>query len=629
MKRWLQIWFLLSFVLASSAHAGHEVDWIVERGVWLDEAATADYTQAQMAQYTPYTGVYAGGYGSGASWFKLRLRAAQPGDPEQIFLRMRPPYHDHIEVFDPLLPTSQLLGDWYPRARVTHSGNSYLPLPTDSVERDLYVRVLSTGSHMFLVGAYAAVDVSVLDRVQERWAGLLLAIVLLIMLWSIYRLIVEYERLMMAFVMKQILFLLFTLGFMGFFPLLFGEMVFWPYDKAFSVIVVLLVMASFWLSVELFAGYAMPRWFVGFQIASYSVLGFAVAGILFGVGHVPLETNMYFILISPFIFWSLAMLYRPASKGIPMQGFISPHRMTVAYFAAQSLLSSFFGLPRLGFIQANELVLNIPVLYGLLSSFLMMTLLHIRQRQQRQAQVLESERRSLAEQELSLQRLAREEQGRLFDLLAHELRNPLATIQIAASLDSLSPEQRRQDISESVEKMKGLLERCMYVGQGQGCEGEAKTERLALRETLEALVTQLDIRSDAIEMNVRLRIEDAFAYVWADRQFLETAISNLLQNALRYRAADTKVQVQLADSPGPGGYAGHLLTISNIPGDAGWPDAQMLFEKFYRSRGAQNQSGTGVGLHLVKKLIQDMGGYVIYAPTDSRVRFEVWLPKAD
>ena len=305
---------------------------------------------------------------------------------------------------------------------------------------------------------------SVLDRVQERWAGLLIAIVLLIMLWSIYRLIVEYERLMMAFVMKQVLFFLFTLGFMGFFPLLFGETVFWPYDKAFSVIVVLLVMASFWLSVELFAGYAMPRWFAGFQIASYSVLGFAIAGVLFGVGHVPLEINMYFILLSPFIFWTLAVLYKPTSKGVAMKAFISPHRMTVTYFAAQSLLSSFFGLPRLGFIQANELVLNIPVLYGLLSSFLMMALLHIRQRQQRQAQVLESERRSLAEQELSLQRLAREEQGRLFDLLAHELRNPLATIQIAATLDSLSPEQRKQDISGSVEKMKGLLERCIYVG---------------------------------------------------------------------------------------------------------------------------------------------------------------------
>ena len=128
MKLWLPFWLVLSLALSSSAHASHEQDWIIERGVWLDETATADYTQAQTAQYTPYAGVYAGGYGSGATWFKLRLRAAQPGDPEQIFLRMRPPYHDHIEVFDPQLPTPQLLGDRYPRARATHSGNSYLPL---------------------------------------------------------------------------------------------------------------------------------------------------------------------------------------------------------------------------------------------------------------------------------------------------------------------------------------------------------------------------------------------------------------------------------------------------------------------------------------------------------------------
>jgi signal transduction histidine kinase len=51
-----------------------------------------------------------------------------------------------------------------------------------------------------------------------------------------------------------------------------------------------------------------------------------------------------------------------------------------------------------------------------------------------------------------------------------------------------------------------------------------------------------------------------------------------------------------------------------------------VFDKYYRSANAKRQSGSGLGLFLVKSLLELMHGRVTYTPLKQRVRFEVWLP---
>jgi signal transduction histidine kinase len=51
-----------------------------------------------------------------------------------------------------------------------------------------------------------------------------------------------------------------------------------------------------------------------------------------------------------------------------------------------------------------------------------------------------------------------------------------------------------------------------------------------------------------------------------------------------------------------------------------------VFQKYYRSSGAQSISGTGLGLFLVASLAQMLGGTCRYLPDDTHVRFELWLP---
>ena len=66
--------------------------------------------------------------------------------------------------------------------------------------------------------------------------------------------------------------------------------------------------------------------------------------------------------------------------------------------------------------------------------------------------------------------------------------------------------------------------------------------------------------------------------------------------------------------------------IENEVGSTGLPEADKLFEKYYRSPLARKQSGSGLGLFLVKELLDLLNGKVTYAPSDGLVRFEIWLP---
>jgi signal transduction histidine kinase len=69
-----------------------------------------------------------------------------------------------------------------------------------------------------------------------------------------------------------------------------------------------------------------------------------------------------------------------------------------------------------------------------------------------------------------------------------------------------------------------------------------------------------------------------------------------------------------------------LIEVINPPGPSGWPEADKLFEKYYRSPHARRQAGTGLGLFLARQLARVMGGNVEYEPQDGCIRFVVRIP---
>ena len=93
---------------------------------------------------------------------------------------------------------------------------------------------------------------------------------------------------------------------------------------------------------------------------------------------------------------------------------------------------------------------------------------------------------------------------------------------------------------------------------------------------------------------------------------LKTAVLNLIDNAVKYSAVQEPVRVFLEKRDG-------LAVVSVI--NQGTPVApeelERVFEKFYRGGSSANTRGAGLGLYLVRKIIEQLGGSVTLSSDDS------------
>lgn len=228
--------------------------------------------------------------------------------------------------------------------------------------------------------------------------------------------------------------------------------------------------------------------------------------------------------------------------------------------------------------------------------------------------VLALERSQLqAQQEKSI----REEQEKLLAMLAHELKTPLATMQMRLNAQA----QGSREIRQAIRDMDSVIERCLQTSQFSDRQLQAQL----------AMVDVADVTLDAVSssgQSDRIVVRGPSQLMAStDRQLLFIAINNLLENACKYAAADSQIRVDLSGDFMPESHREMFrIEVSNLPGAAGWPDPDKVFDKYYRSPNARRQAGTGLGLYLVSSLMQVLEGRIDYLPDGQQVRFVLSLP---
>lgn len=223
----------------------------------------------------------------------------------------------------------------------------------------------------------------------------------------------------------------------------------------------------------------------------------------------------------------------------------------------------------------------------------------------------------VAQQQAATERTLREEQERLFTMLAHELKTPLATVRMVAAD---VPGSSATTIASAVRDMNDVIERCVQSGQLNDGRMVPRSEKCDLG----ALLSQA-VQSGRWRGRVDTTLPAAPAVVHSDEQMVRIIIDNLIDNAAKYSAPGSRVSVAVS-AQAQGVVAGHAIRVANLPGHAGWPDPRNVFQKYYRAPHAQRQSGAGLGLFLVDSLARLLGGQIDYAPTDTEVAFICWLP---
>jgi two-component system sensor histidine kinase MprB len=218
----------------------------------------------------------------------------------------------------------------------------------------------------------------------------------------------------------------------------------------------------------------------------------------------------------------------------------------------------------------------------------------------------------------------RDHERRLIDDAAHELRTPLTSlrtnIELLSSGRTLSADDRAEllaDLGEQMEEFSNLVGDLDALARDTAPERAGDERLIPLGELAANAARRAQRRAGRVTIVVH---EDHPGFVSGDASMIERAIMNVLDNAVKWSPPDGTVHVEVA---------GAAITVTdNGPGiDA--DDVRHVFERFWRAPAARAMPGSGLGLSIVRRVVDDHHGAVtIDANPDGGTRVRITLPAA-
>lgn len=192
---------------------------------------------------------------------------------------------------------------------------------------------------------------------------------------------------------------------------------------------------------------------------------------------------------------------------------------------------------------------------------------------------------------------------------AHELRSPLTALKLQLQLAgrAKTPEEREAALAttrEGLERMARLVEQLLTLARTEETPAEPSPERVDLGALAAEMVGRHAALAEAKGIDLGLAHRDRALAVHAEHAALETVLSNLIDNALRYTPAGGRVDVHARRSGGE-------IVLEVVDTGPGIPpeERERVFDRFYRRAGS-DVPGSGLGLAIVRSLASRMGAQV-------------------
>jgi two-component system CheB/CheR fusion protein len=225
-------------------------------------------------------------------------------------------------------------------------------------------------------------------------------------------------------------------------------------------------------------------------------------------------------------------------------------------------------------------------------------------------------------------------QDEFLALASHELRTPLTPtlgyLELAlATLDEATPARRYvARAAEQVDRLNALVGDLLDVGRLRGGQMRLEREDVDLGAVVRRAVEAAEVEATAQGQAITLEASEGPLPVRGDARRLEQVALNLLTNAIRYAAQSPTIAVRL----GRDSMAGQaVLEVQDTGPGIAAADLPHLFSRFYQVARPDRPSrgGLGLGLYLVRQLVEAHGGTVGVASTVGvGTTFTVRLPLA-
>jgi signal transduction histidine kinase len=607
----------------------------VQRAVWADPTGEATLEEAMAQAFKPAPTIVARGYQTGATWLRVTV---PPTTAQNLWVTFQPTYVDDVQLYSRHwrpdgtrgVWTVRQEGDRFPFASKERRTLLYsLSLDTSPAEPTVfYVRLRTTSTQALYANVRTSTSALEFEGQTLLGLGLYLGVVLVLAWTSLVRYAVTRDTLWALNVVLQSGTVALTIFYMG----LPAKYLLPQAPQGVDALMSSVLCGHLFVSVLYYwrfaAAFQAPRWVVW----GYALVLLALPWQLWMVWHdqarAALSLNSNLVLLMSLLGLVANWFFKIGDARL---------RWMVRFtYTAQTLYLVVFILPLLGVSQMTLWHLYPALLVNLFASVMQHMVLSRRDQLDLLAKRQLEREVEAAQVQLQAKQWQLAESTSFVGMLLHELKNPLASVRLAVlnmlrTPQELSPAhiKRLTHIQSAAESMDAVLDRCRQVDRlesGVWATTQTPTDVTALLADAVAQQTEAG-RLELAAPPLLLARLDALTF--------HTMAGNLLDNALAYSPPGSAVAVALQEHPataGPQTRPEHLmLTVRNAVGKAGLPDANRVFDKYYRADGAHQRTGSGLGLYLVKSLAEHAGGGIAHrvdtAPDGSACAvFELWLP---
>lgn len=215
---------------------------------------------------------------------------------------------------------------------------------------------------------------------------------------------------------------------------------------------------------------------------------------------------------------------------------------------------------------------------------------------------------------------------RLTQDISHELRSPLARLNVALELARAKVNPESQNLINRIEtesfRLNEMISRLLTLSKLETNSNGFEKREINLTKVFEQIVADADFEAQANDKSVKI-LQKADVKVFGNENLLRSAIENVLRNAVRYTKENTSVEISLEKIN-----QSAVITVRDF--GAGVPEGEIekLFRPFYRVQTARDRKtgGIGLGLAIAERAVHAHQGKIKAKNLENGLTVEIVLP---